>query len=178
MKWIGLAALAWLAACAPAQREAAKAGRESACTAAARSTWQGLAVEAITWGLSCAHAVAAIVIRDADGGVLLSEAAPTKNLFGLNEAKEPAVMETALSEWIGGDGVATAAQLPEWKAGEEQPGGEFAFYPEPGVDQASYEALRAAKSPLFCFVQGMESQACFAMINGQLEKIGLQTFPG
>jgi len=32
--------------------------------------------------------------------------------------------------------------------------------------------------PVFCYVQGMESMACVALQNGEMTKVGVQTFPG
>jgi hypothetical protein len=57
--------------------------------------------------------------------------------------------------------------------------GEFPFYPEEGMDQVTYEQIRAEKQKIFCYVQGMESIACVAISkNGAATKIGVQTFPG
>jgi hypothetical protein len=47
-----------------------------------------------------------------------------------------------------------------------------------GVDRDSYEQVRVAKVPVFCYVQGMESLACVVLKDGGMSKIGLQTFPG
>lgn len=180
MRWTGLAAAALLAACAPAAKTADKGAIENVCAASATAPWQANTVEAFTSGPSCAHAVATIVVRAPDGAALMTEAAPVEHLFGLNEAADPATMKQKLAEWIDqkDSALASAGKLPEWKADAETPGGEFPFYPEAGFDRAAYEELRAANAPLFCFVQGMESQACYVLRDGALDKIGLQTFPG
>jgi hypothetical protein len=56
--------------------------------------------------------------------------------------------------------------------------GEFYFYPEAGVDRATYESVRAARLPVFSYVQGMESMAVIVLRNGRMEKLGAQSFPG
>ena len=66
-----------------------------------------------------------------------------------------------------------------WPPGAQQPAsGEFPFYPEEGVDRDYYEKARAARAPLFCYVQGMESMSCVAIIEGGMVKLGVQSFPG
>jgi hypothetical protein len=56
---------------------------------------------------------------------------------------------------------------------------EFPFYLEPEWnDRVGYEELRARNAPMYCYVQGMESLACLALQDGQLYKIGVQSFPG
>ena len=56
--------------------------------------------------------------------------------------------------------------------------GEFPLYLEDGTTREDYAALRVKKLPMFCYVQGMESQACLALEDGGLRKIGAQSFPG
>ena len=55
---------------------------------------------------------------------------------------------------------------------------EFPFYTEAAFDRAAYEALRARDAAMLCFVQGMESLACYAPEGARLVKIGVQSFPG
>jgi hypothetical protein len=185
----GLAACG-LAACGPAgnapvsANKSAPATAASGCAAAAHSTWiaaegNAYAAEAYTSGPTCQHAVATIVVRAAEGAAIMVEAAPTVHLFGLNEAKDSGEMQAKLAEWLDqkSSPFATSDKLPVWAKGAAQPAaGEFPFYPD--IDRDGYEQIRAAKAPLFCFVQGMESQACYALREGQLERVGVQTFPG
>ncbi len=73
----------------------------------------------------------------------------------------------------------TSAALPDWPANADGPqSGEFPFYPEAGYDRESYMTLRANDLPLFCYVQGMESMGCLAAADGEVTKIGVQSFPG
>ncbi len=185
----GLTACA-LAACGPAANTpvAANTSAQPAvlndCAASARSTWiaaerGSYSAEAYASGPTCEQAVATIVVRAADGTAIMVEAAPTQHLFGLNEAKDSSAMQTKLAEWLDQQSspFASSDKLPAWASGAAQPdSGEFPFYPD--IDREGYEQIRAAKAPMFCFVQGMESQACYALRDGQLERIGVQTFPG
>jgi hypothetical protein len=96
------------------------------------------------------------------------------------EAKTRAQMTRALGEWLlQSHTFRSTADLPPWKKGDEQPtSGEFPFYPEAGVDRDGYEQWRAQRLPVFCYVQGMESMSCVVLKDGQMTKIGVQTFPG
>ncbi len=170
---IGVAALG---AC----QEKVGAEHSSACAASASAEWSGLNVTAAVEGGDCASAQATLTIRSV-GVTLFSETHAAANVMSLAQANDAAAMETALADWIssGNHTMATSGALPDWPAGAEAPqSGEFPFYPEEAMTRERYLALRAADAPLFCFVQGMESQACLALQNGALEKVGLQLFPG
>jgi hypothetical protein len=56
--------------------------------------------------------------------------------------------------------------------------GVFPFYPSEGVTREAYLAARAANAPMWCFVQGMESQACLVLRDGAITELGAQSFPG
>jgi hypothetical protein len=73
--------------------------------------------------------------------------------------------------------------LPEWKPGaeapEREPPGEFGVYTADWVGRDLYEEWRAAGLPLFCFVQGMESETCLvAQKDGAVYDMGGTQFPG
>jgi len=90
-------------------------------------------------------------------------------------------MQRRLNEWITPAGAArdSTGDLPVWEANATQPmSGEFPFYVEEGVNRERYETLRAQDAPMYCYVQGMESEACLVRENGRLTKIGVQSFPG
>lgn len=171
--------IAAAAACAPAER------MSEGCDARAASTWAAaggdLHVEATTTGPDCARAVATLVIRDASGAPLYAEAHVATHVMVLADAGDRAAMQTALAEWVRSDNAtyATTSALPDWPANAEGPvSGEFPFMPAEGTDRALYQELRQGNTPVFCYVQGMESLACVTLRNGGVEHIGLQLFPG
>ncbi len=180
---LALTAACTFVASTPTQSRTAAA---TGCGANASGHWQADAntnftLEAQSFGADCAKAVAVIVIRDAQGDVQWAEAAPAAHIMTLAQAHDVAAMQTALGEWINSSNhtIASSSALPEWPRGANGPqNGEFPFHPEEGADRQSYEALRAANVPVYCYVQGMESQACLALTNGALEKAGVQSFPG
>jgi hypothetical protein len=90
-------------------------------------------------------------------------------------------MQRRLHEWIGAPGAGrdSTGDLPEWPAGADAPAaGEFPFYVSDGWDRTSYESIRRNDRAMFCYVQGRESEICLAAVDGRLDEIGVQTFPG
>jgi hypothetical protein len=179
-----------LAACSPpaAEQDAASPPEIAVadnCPASASSQWntgnQVVAVEAVAGGEACASAHATLTFRDAEGATLYEETFEAQHVMVLAGAESVDDMRRRLNEWISPPGAApdSTRDLPEWAAGAESPmQGEFPFYPEEGLTRTAYEALRTLDAPMFCFVQGMESQACLTMQSGALRKIGVQAFPG
>jgi hypothetical protein len=183
------AALALAGGCAPAT--GAGAGQTASvrgCQAVATAPWRPLSgveytIEAFSSGPDCRHAVATIVIRDAQNSVIWAEAYAAAQVMVLAGANDEPALQAAMSEWIETDNPVFAATgaLPAWPAGAAGPAGnsEFPFYLEPEWnDRVGYEELRARNAPMYCYVQGMESLACLALQDGQLYKIGVQSFPG
>jgi hypothetical protein len=158
----------------------------SGCSAYAASPWKpasgrALKTEAFSNGPNCARAVVTLVVRGGDGRVLWTDAAAAEHLMTFVDVKTRPQMARALREWLTQSHVfKSTADLPEWKEGADAPvSGEFPFYPELGIDRDAYEEIRAARQPVLCYVQGMESMACVALANdGQITKIGVQSFPG
>lgn len=139
-----------------------------------------LTVEAGTLGADCEHAVATIVIRD-QSGVAYAQAYPTAQVMDLAQARDSRAMRTALGEWIqsANHTIDTTSALPDWPEGAEGPqNGEFPFYVAEGFTRETYMALRERNAPVFCYVQGMESEKCLALEDGVLSEIGIQSFPG
>ena len=137
--------------------------------------------EAFANGPSCRLAAVTLVVRAPDGTALWVDAAPAAHLMTFAEVKTRKQMTHVLGDWVSQSHMfKTTAELPEWKEGDDTPkSGEFQFIPDAGVDREFYEQTRAAKSPVFCYVQGMESMSCVALSkDGQMTKIGVQTFPG
>lgn len=156
------------------------------CTASVDGAWPEagkFTIEAFASGAKCESALAVLAIRDETGVASFYEVFPTESVMVLAGMTTPKDLEAALKTWADPkmSNITTSGDLPEWKAGAEAPAaGEFPFYPEEGIDQASYAKVRDAKVPTFCFVQGMESLACIVKDpeSGGLYKIGVQTFPG
>ncbi|MDX2276498.1 MAG: hypothetical protein NW206_13695 [Hyphomonadaceae bacterium] len=159
---------------------------EASCAARAVAPWRPLRgvelrASAETSGASCATASASLSIADASGKSLYAERLPAAQVMTLAYAEDARAMQVALASWIDQtrSSFRGTSELPVWRPDDEQPVlGEFPFYPEPAFDRAAYAALRDRDAPMFCFVQGMESMACVALVDGALTKVGVQTFPG
>jgi hypothetical protein len=176
-----IAALALGACTEQIGKDAAQAEETNGCPAEANATWETLRIDASAHGADCATAQADISIRNAEGESLWSEIYPAEQVMVLAGAESVEDMQRRLNEWISPPGAArnSTGDLPVWEANAPHPvSGEFPFYAEEGVDRERYEALRGADTPMFCYVQGMESEACLAMENGRFTKIGVQSFPG
>jgi hypothetical protein len=173
-------------ALAGVERFAIEADAATDCSAAAWRDWSpakghAYRTEAFSNGGQCATAVVTIAVRGPDGTVLWSDAAPGAHVMTFAGVKTRAEMVKALGDWLTQEHMfKTSADLPPWGPSDEAPkSGEFPFYPEAGVDRETYEQMRAQKRPVFCYVQGMESLACLTVTrDGQMEKIGVQLFPG
>ncbi len=162
-------------------------GRPTAyCDAAADGEWAGAngsryRVEATTSGPTCRQSAALMIVRNAEGDVVWTDAAPAASLAGLNTPATRTPMQIALQEWIGLAGRGqTTADLPPWPHPRQPPitPSGFEFDPEPWISRESYLALRDRSEPMFCYAQGLESLACLVEQDGRLEKIGVQAFPG
>lgn len=154
----------------------------SGCTAVAATEWKGFNVEASTRGPDCARAAVTLVFRASGSGeIARMETHRAMDLTTLASVSDAAGMETALAGWIDQSSpeFASSANLPDWPANADSPtSGEFPFLPAEGTTREGYAALRAQAAPLFCFVQGMESIKCLALVDGAIDSIGVQTFPG
>jgi len=174
--------VAALVAAAGAPGVASAAG---GCEARAGSVWAPARhrphrAEAFSNGPNCEQAIVVIAVRGPDGSPQWIDAMKASDLMNFAEVKTVKAMQVALQEWIVQSGpFRSAADLPPWVPGAEHPvNGEFPFYPEPGVDRDYYEKARALRAPVFCYVQGMESMSCVALIEGGMVKLGVQSFPG
>jgi hypothetical protein len=156
----------------------------AACTAAAESEWSvtpeaSLAIRARAWGPTCKQVVIALAIWGKDGPPVYSFISSMADIEGFDEVEDAAALTKALKDWADAQADTTGG-LPEWKEGDPSPdpSSEFAFYPEEGMDRAAYSAIRTAKLPMLCFVQGQESQQCVYLQDGGVQSVGVQTFPG
>lgn len=178
-----VAAAVLVLGCAPPEAETMSEG----CDTRAATTWAAreatFSIEATTTGPDCARAVATMVVRDSSGAPVYTQSYETEHVMVLADARDTGAMEVALQGWTNPAAntlMQTTSALPDWPANATGPqSGEFPFYPEEGYDRESYMTLRANDLPLFCYVQGMESMACLAASgDGEVTKVGVQTFPG
>ena len=160
----------------------------SGCSAKAKQIWalsvtQKLSVEALSDGPSCSLAVVMLVIRNSKGEPLWIESNKASGVFTFTQAN-PAntkAMTEALKEWImKDDRLQQAGALPDWKPGADAPeASEFPFYTDEGITRDDYLNMRNAKLPMFCYVAGIESEACLVLNkDGTIVKVGSQSFPG
>lgn len=181
---IAAASVLALVACGQqaAEQKAAEAPvvAENGCPATASGTWQSLQVEAAANGATCADAQVTLTIRNGEQ-TLWTDVHIASQVMVLAGAESVEDLQRRLNEWVSPPGASrnSTGDLPVWVANAPQPiSGEFPFYPEEGVTRATYESIRGRDAPMFCYVQGMESEACVALENGQITKIGVQSFPG
>ena len=165
----------------------------AACNITVSQTWKntGLTIDATSVGPDCARAVTLLAVRDEKGHVKysFSSAAEFIGTFG-NLADGPVTdskkMRKALNEWLDSGLSSTVnhlSQYPEWKQGAEGPAenppAEFPFTASSDLDQNTYEEWRKADLPVFCFVQGIESERCLVLTkDGTVSEVGIQSFPG
>ena len=156
------------------------------CAASASRQWapansRVYRTEAFSNGPTCTLAVATLVVRAPDGKVVWSDALATEHLMTFGEVKTRPLMAGALREWlIQSHTFNSTADLPAWKTGSAPTSSsEFPFYADAALGREAYEQMRAEKQPVFCYVQGMESMTCVGLSkDGEMTKIGVQTFPG
>lgn len=176
-----------LAACQPKTATAADEAppvADTACAATAESEWSAagdasLAIHARAWGPSCSRAVIALAVWGKDGPPMYSFISAMADIEGFDDVADNTALTEALQDWAEGQAKSTG-DLPDWKEGDASPdpAADFGFYPDEGVDREAYTAIRAGKHPMFCFVQGQESQECVYLKEGGIQSVGVQTFPG
>jgi hypothetical protein len=139
--------------------------------------------DATTMGPSCDKAVVVLAVRASDGTPLIAWSSKVSDVFGLHDVEDVNTMKPALDSWIdqAETPFKTTAEMPEWAAGRDAPGPageEFPFHVDNAFDREAWEALRKEKAPVFTFAQGLESEAVYALRNGQMDLVGLKQFPG
>ncbi len=112
-------------------------------------------------------------IIDADGNeIFLSTYFPDQVMTLAWIEADGVTLESALALWLEPDSWRPhTGELPDYNDPAE-----FPFMPS--LTEADYEAARAAEHPMLCYVQGMESQLCLAVIDGEIVEMGVQRFPG
>ena len=165
--------------------QSANAAAPSNCNATAPSTWtagsETITIEGSSAGADCAGAEATITLRRADGGggAMYAQVFTANSIRVLAGANTVEDMERRLQEWVSPSAALdSTGDLPEWAANAAIPGESASPFRPYGMDRAAYDALRAADVPMFCFVQNMDSQACFWLDAGAFRRIGEQQIPG
>lgn len=146
------------------------------------SLGEGYTAGAAAAGDDCSAATVVLTLHDPGGNIIYVFDANSSYLLGFADAAEIDTLQVALEAWAG-DALtgepSTTASLPAWPDGEDLPyQGEFPFYVEDDIDRAAYEAIRAAATPMYCHVQGVESMACLSVEASGVRKIGAQALPG
>jgi hypothetical protein len=194
MRVLMMAAALALAACSPSgcsneakqdeqSADTAAAGGAEGCAATASAPWnvgsETITVQGATTGADCASAEASISFHRGDAAAMYQETYSASQVMGLGGASSAADMQERLLDWVTQDETRNSTgDLPEWAANADNPGtSELPFRPY-GIDRDAYIALRTADAPMFCFVKGMESQACFWWDAGAFRRIGEQQLPG
>jgi len=160
--------------------------RADDCAARVSAPWtqagKAFSAEATANGPRCAKAKIVLMLHAPSGKVIFTYQGTADTILSFNEVNFRARMKKALAKWIF-DAMRImpgSGQLPDWNDQQDQPSaGEFPFYVEDGVKRPDYLAIRKAKRPMFCFVQGMESIGCAVLgTDGAVTKVGAQSFPG
>jgi hypothetical protein len=163
---------------------------QATCNAAYEAPWKasgklGYNLAAYAVGANCRNAIVILAVTDAKHKPIwnTSRLAEGVAVFSDEHTVNGTNMKEALKNWvqIGLETKTTeASTLPDWPAGASEPTREeFGFFIDAEIDHESYLKWRKQKRPLYCFVQGMESETCIlADDSGQVWDIGGMTFPG
>jgi len=169
----------------PAQTQASTTAPANNCAVTVTTQWStgaaAFTIEATTSGPSCAEATAAIAIRDAQGATIHTASYDAAEITPLSGCDTVSDMQRCLSEWItpAGASMDSTGDLTPWAVGAGEPvNAEVPFHPSEGVNREIYEALRTADAPMYCYQQNALGGLCFAMRDGALKEIGVQTYAG
>ncbi len=158
------------------------------CIFSTSRVWaKGITITATTSGKTCAAGEVELQIAKAAEKPQYDIAYKMQDLLTFQDAKKDDAIKQSLADWIAEmPNFKTAEKLPAWPASLANSGdlrlpkdAEFAFTPAAKITRNTYEALRKAKAPYFCFVAGMEHQHCMGLSRaGKVIEIGDQAFPG
>jgi hypothetical protein len=179
---VSVFAVVWLLFCAPAF---------AACNHTVTAPWTsakafGLQLVATSIGVRCGKTAVVLSVADAKGTVLWTQAllAQQVSIFSADGVDSDKAVKATLKQWlqIGQRGPrVTTNMLPDWKAGaaEPTPEGEFGYVAGENLSREFYLEQRDKNRPLFCFVQGIESEGCIIAIDGaSVQEFGGTRFPG
>jgi hypothetical protein len=162
----------------------------AACTAAASMPWKAsgelnYSIAAYAVGTDCRTAIVVLAVTDANQKPIwqTSRLSEFVAVFSDDNTENGTKMQAAVETWIKiglEAGTGRNANLPDWPKGAAEPvREEFGFFVDGNIDRDGYLAWRNQKRPVFCFVQGMESESCIlADDKGAIWDIGGVTFPG
>jgi hypothetical protein len=159
------------------------------CGAKIEVTWASakkynLTLAAHAVGPNCASSAVVLLVMDSKRDVQWSTTRlAQQNAIFMEGITDDASMTAALKTWVEQDQPLSTSELPDWKAGAEQPeregDREFGFFIGPETSREFYLETRRNNQPLFCFVQGVESTSCItATGSNSIYEIGGFTFPG
>ena len=175
-------AIATLVCLAPLHVESRPAPR---CTVNAAAVWVNgptpkLRLEAFSDGARCASAITVFAVRDGAGKILFSHSYTAEFVAPTSDVRTMAQMRVGLASWLGAGRDRTIhANLPNWIAGAAKPVDiEFPFIPDDTITRDDYLAIKANRTPVLCYAQGIESLNCLVYRNGDMEPFGVQLFPG
>lgn len=139
-----------------------------------------LRIEARSSGPTCATAEIVLSIQNGAGRILHRDEFNADHVAALYDATTPAKMRAALRTWID-PRLETRfhANLPNWRRGQAEPDArEFPFLPADGMTRDRYMSIKTNRTPVYCYIQGIESINCVVLQGGALVPFGVQTFPG
>jgi hypothetical protein len=163
---------------------------QAACNAAYEAPWKasgklGYNIAAYAVGPNCQSAVVVLAVTDAKHKPIweTSRLSEQVAMFSDEHTVNGSKMQAAVEAWVrtGLDtSPANASALPDWPHSASEPTREeFGFFIDAEVDRDNYMNWRKQKRPVYCFVQGLESETCIlADDSGQVWDIGGMTFPG
>ena len=163
------------------------------CNVMVSKPWSktSIRIDAFSNGPDCAKAVVALVMRDATGKALYHFMARAEDV-GIFTSLAPTPvtdmpkMRLALNDWLvaaGGSKQDHLSSFPVWKQGADGPAttppAEFPFTVNSAVSREDYVKWQKENLPVFCFVQGIESENCVVLTKeGVVNEVGIQSFPG
>ncbi|MBX3430088.1 MAG: hypothetical protein KF779_10965 [Hyphomonadaceae bacterium] len=188
MMRIGVSLLALgLMACSPPASEtpatstaeipAASTPGRLGCDANASRDWSAVGsqyyiIETEAHGATCGEAIATIRIKSTEGQVLFTHDYPTRDVaLAFNPNSAQTGLREEIDSWAqNASETGSAAELPAWPAGAHAPPG---F--QPAVTRNVYEQARGNQSALFCYPDGVESNACVAVAGTHATLLGSKT---
>ena len=156
------------------------------CDVSAKAGLGKFTVEAHAFGPDCGKTIVVIALRDGAGNPLWVDARKSADVMLFIDAKnlQPSGMQQELKTWITREKNQTrTSMLPEWPATATDNAlpakAEFQFHVADGLDRESYQKLRTQNLEMLCYVSGIESQRCIAVLpGGEMTELGYQSFPG